>query len=178
MVDRISTNPLAQSVLIFIVCLVGILAFVLMIILPSEKSAKELDQEIAALNTRIEEQRILTPVFHSLLKRSKMAPPSDLPVPERAKLTFGDINTISNVFQDIAARHDLKIEDIKTDVGSMVQDTGYLSMQLRLNGNFYKFRDFLIDLGSIPSLEHIEEINIRPLKKSRELEIKLWLAQE
>jgi hypothetical protein len=60
----------------------------------------------------------------------------------------------------------------------MVQDTGYLSMQIRLNGDFYKFREFLVDLGSIPSLEHIEEINIRPLQKSREFEIKLWLAQE
>ncbi|MGD9123206.1 MAG: hypothetical protein PVG59_21175 [Desulfobacterales bacterium] len=178
MANRISTKPLAQSLLILIVCVVGILAFVLLIILPSEKSAKELDQEIETLSARIEEQRILTPVFHSLLKRSKMAPPSDLPVPERTKLTYGDINTISNVFQDIAARHNLKLEDIKTDVGSMVQDTGYLSMQLRLNGNFYKFRDFLVDLGSIPSLEHIEEINIRPLKTSRELEINLWLAQE
>lgn len=178
MANRISTKPLAQSVLILIVCAVGILAFLLLIILPSEKSAKELDAEIAKLNARIEEQRILTPVFHSLLKRSKMGPPSDLPVPERTKLTHGDINTISSVFQDIAARHNLILEDIKTDVSSMVQDTGYLAMQLRLNGNFYKIRDFLVDLGSIPSLEHIEEISIRPLKTSRELEIKLWLAQE
>lgn len=164
--------------LILVVCVVGILAFILLIILPSEKSSKELDQEISKLNARMEEQRILTPVFHSLLKRSKMAPPSDLPVPERKKLTYGSINTISNVFQDIAARHNLKLEEIKTDVGSMVQDTGYLSMQLRLNGDFYKFRDFLVDLGSIPSLEHIEEINIRPLKSTRELDIKLWMAQE
>jgi hypothetical protein len=51
-------------------------------------------------------------------------------------------------------------------------------MQLRLSGNFYKFRDFLVDLGSIPSLEHIEEINIRPLKTARELRIKLWMGQE
>jgi hypothetical protein len=48
-------------------------------------------------------------------------------------------------------------------------------MRLRLSGNFYKFRDFLVDLGSIPYLEHIEEINIRPVKTARELEIKLWL---
>ena len=178
MADRISTNPLAQSLMIFAVCAVGILAFILLIILPSERAADELDQEVKTLNTRIEEQRILTPVFHSLLKRTKMAPPSDLPVPEKTKLTHGDVNTISNVFQDIAARHNLTLEDVKTDVSSMVGDTGYLSMQLRLNGDFYKFREFLIDLGSIPSLEHIEEINIRPLKKSRELEIKLWLAQE
>jgi Tfp pilus assembly protein PilO len=178
MADRISKNPLAQSLLILIVCLVGILAFFLLIILPSEKAADELDQEIATLNARIEEQRILTPVFHSLLKRSKMAPPSDLPVPQKSKLTHGDINTISSVFQDIAARHNLKLEEVKTDVSSMTQDTGFLSMQLRLNGNFYKFREFLVDLGSIPSLEHIQEINIRPQKTSRELEIKIWLAQE
>ena len=178
MADRLSTNPLAQSLLILIVCGVGVLAFVLLIILPSKKSARELDREIEVMNARIEEQRILTPVFHSLLKRAKMAPPSGLPVPEKTKLSHGDINTISNVFQDIAARHNLKLEDIKTDVGSMVEDAGYLSMQLRLNGSFYKFREFLVDLGSIPSLEHIEEINIRPQKKSRELEIKLWLAQE
>ncbi len=178
MVDRITTKPLAQSMLILIVCVVGILAFMLLIILPSEKSSKELDLEISKLNARMEEQRILTPVFHSLLKRSKIAPPSDLPVPERTKLTYGSINTISNVFQDIAARHNLKLEEIKTDVGSMVQDTGYLSMQLRLSGDFYKFREFLVDLGSIPSLEHIEEINIRPLESIRELDIKLWMAQE
>ena len=65
MVDRITTKPLAQSVLILIVCVVGILAFMLLIILPSEKSAKELDQEIAKMNARMEEQRILTPVFQS-----------------------------------------------------------------------------------------------------------------
>jgi Tfp pilus assembly protein PilO len=178
MVDRITTKPLAQSVLILIVCLVGILAFMLLIILPSDKSAKELDQEIAKLNARMEEQRILTPVFHSLLKRSKMAPPSNLPVPERTKLTHGSIQTISDVFQDIAVRHNLKLEEIKTDVGSMVQDTGYLSMQLRISGDFYKFREFLVDMGSIPSLEHIEEINIQPLKATRVLDIKLWMAQE
>ncbi len=171
-------KPLAQSLMILAVCVVGILAFFLLIILPSERAAGELEEEIKELNVRIEEQRILTPVFRSLLKRSKVAPPSDLPVPERTKLTHGDINTISSVFQEMAARHNLKLEDVKTDVSSMVEDAGYLSMQLRLNGNFYKFREFLVDLGSIPSLEHIEEISIRPQKASRELEIKLWLAQE
>ena len=178
MIDRISTNPLAQSLLILIVCVVGILAFFLLIILPSQKSAEELDKDIAKLSARIEEQRILTPVFHSLLNRSKIGPPSDLPRPEKTKLSYGDINTISNLFQDIAARHNLNLEAVNTDVGSMVQDTGYLSMQLRLNGDFYKFRSFLVDLGSIPSLEHIEEIKIQPQKTSRQLEIKLWLAQE
>ena len=178
MVDKIPKNPLTQSLFIFVICVVGVLAFLLLIILPSQKTSAQLDREIDELNVRIEEQRILTPVFHSLLKRAKMAPPSALPSPEKTKLTHDGMNTISKVFQDIAVRHNLTLEEVKTDVSSMMEDSGYLMMRLRLSGNFYKFRDFLVDLGSIPSLEHIEEISIRPMKTARELRIKLWLGQE
>ena len=178
MADKMSDNPLVQSLMVFLICAVGIAAFFLLIVLPSKKTSAELDQEIDILQTRIEEQRILTPVFHSLLKRAKTAPPSALPSPEKTKLTHGDMNTISIVFQDIAVRHNLKLEEFKTDVSSMMQDSGFLMMRLRLRGNFYKFREFLVDLGSVSSLEHIEEINIRPVKMARELEIKLWMGQE
>jgi len=178
MTDKLSKNPLSQSLLVLVICVVGVLTFFLLILLPSQKTSAELDKEIDRLNVRIEEQRILTPVFHSLLKRAKMAPPSGLPTPEKAKLTHGDMNTISSVFQDIAMRHNLRLEEVKTDVSTMMEDSGYLMMRLRLSGNFYKFRDFLVELGSIPFLEHIEEINIRPVKTAREFQIKLWLAQE
>jgi hypothetical protein len=178
MTNKISSSPLAQSFIILAICAVGILAFFLLIILPSQKASAELDQDIERLNTRIEEQRILTPVFHSLLNRVKMEGPSGLPSPEKSKLTHGDMNAISTVFQDIAGRHNLKLEEITTDVNSLMQESGYLSMWLRLSGEFFKFRKFLIDLGSIPSLEHIEEINIVPTKTSKELRLKIWLAQE
>ena len=80
-----SNNPLAQSLLIFLICAVGIAAFVLLIVLPSQKTSAEMDQEIDILQARIEEQRILTPVFHSLLKRAKTAPPSALPSPKKTR---------------------------------------------------------------------------------------------
>ena len=178
MAEKISNNPLAQSLLIFCVCAIGILAFVVLIILPSKKASAELDRNIDKLNARIEEQRILTPVFHSLLKRAKMAPSSELPAPEKNKTNHGDMNTISAAFQEIAIRHNLKFEEIATDVGSMIQDSGYWVMRLRLVGDFYNFREFLIDLGTIPSLEHIEEIHIGSTKTSREMQLKIWLAQE
>ncbi|MDX1708454.1 MAG: hypothetical protein R3274_07630 [Desulfobacterales bacterium] len=178
MTDKLSKNPLSQSLLVLVICVVGVLTFFLLILLPSQKTSAELDTEIDRLNIRIEEQRILTPVFHSLLKRTKGDSTSALPSPEKTRLTHGDMNTISSVFQDIAMRHNLRLEEVKTDVSSMMEDSGYLMMHLRLSGNFYKFRDFLVELGSIPALEHIEEVNIRPAKTARELQIKLWLAQE
>jgi len=178
MSEKISSNPLAQSLIIFVVCAVGILAFFLLIILPSQETSAELDQDIDRLNARIEEQRILTPVFHSLLKRANKGGPSELPSPEKAKLTHGDMNAISTLFQDIAGRHNLKLEEITTDVRSLMQESGYLLMRLRLSGDFFNIRKFLIDIGSIPSLAHIEEINIRSTKISKEFRLKIWLAQE
>ncbi len=178
MSNKLSSNPLTQSLIIFIVCTVGILAFLLLIILPSQKTNAELDQDIAKLNARIEEQRILTPVFHSLLKRAKKEGPSELPSPKKAKLTYGDMNAISTVFQNIANQHNLKLEEITTDVRSLVQASGYLLMRLRLSGDFFNIRKFLIDVGSIPSLEHIEEISIKSTKTAKELSLKIWLAQE
>ena len=154
------------------------MAFIFLIILPSKKSSADLGQEIEKLTVRIEEQQILTPVFHSLLQRAKMEGPSELPSPEKSKLTHGDMNAISSVFQDFAGRHNLKLEEITTDDSSLVQESGYLLMRLRLSGDFFKIRKFLIDIGAIPSLEHIEEINIKSTKTSKELRLKIWLAKE
>ena len=178
MSDKISSSPLAQSFVILVICAVGILAFFVLIILPSKTTSADLDQDIESLTVRIEEQRILTPVFHSLLKRAKIDDRSGLPSPKKSKLTHGDMNAISTVFQDFAGRRNLKLEEITTDDSSLTQESGYLLMRLRLSGDFFKIREFLIDLGSIPSLEHIEEINIRSAKTTKELRLKIWLAKE
>lgn len=173
-----SSNPLAQSFAIVVICAVGILVFFWLIILPSKKTSAALDQEIEKLNVRIEEQRILTPVFHSLLNRVKMEGPSELPSPEKSKLPHGDVNAIPRLFQDFAGRHHLKLEEITTDDSSLMQESEYLLMRLRLSGDFFEIRKFLLDLGSIPSLEHIEEISIRSTKTAKELRLKIWLAKE
>lgn len=177
MSDKLSSSSLTQSLVIFMICAVGIVAFWVLVILPAQKTAQELDQEIDRLNARMEEQRILTPVFHSLLERAKMKGPSGLPSPEKSKLTHGDMNAISTIFKEIAGRHNLKLEEIATDVNSLMQESGYLVMRLQLSGDFFDIRKFLVDIGSIPSLEHIEEINIRSGKASKQLNLKIWLAQ-
>jgi len=177
MADKISFGSLTQSLAIFGICAVGIVAFWVLIIFPSQKTVEDLDQEINQLNGRIEEQRILTPVFHNLLQRAKMKGPTRLPSPEKSKLSHGDMNAISTVFQDIARRCNLKLDEVTTDVNSLVQESGYLVMRIQISGNFFDFRKFLVDIGSIPYLEHIEEVSIRSGNASKELSLKIWLAQ-
>ena len=167
-----------QSLVYFLICGAGILVFIFMIIIPTQNASTELDKDIQKLGDQIEEQRLLKPVFDSLLKRAKKKNPTELPSTKKVKLARGDISNISEELQEIARRHGLQLKDIKTDVNALMSNTGYLMMRLDLAGNFMRFRDFLVDLGTIPSLEQIEEIQIRAIKATREFKLKIWMAQK
>ena len=167
-----------QSLINLSLCGAGVILFVIFIIIPNHNIAAEMDQEIKELNDRIEQQRILRPVFESLLERAKTEHSIGLPSIELEKLDRSDLNSISNVIQDMAERNDLKIEDIRTDANEIMDNTGHMAMRLHLSGDFMKFREFLMDIGTIPSLENIEEIIIRAIEGNREYRLKIWLAQK
>jgi hypothetical protein len=167
-----------QTLINILLCGTGVIAFIILIIIPNQNISDELDQEIEKLSDRIEQQRILRPVFDSLLKRAKTEHSTDLPKIKIEKLDRGDVNRISKVIQDMAGRYDLKIEDIRTDANEIMNDTGYMLMRVHVTGDFMKFREFLMDMGAIPSLEQIEEIIIRAIEGNREYKLKIWLAQK
>ena len=167
-----------QSLVYFLICGVGILVFVILIIIPSQRASAQLDEDIVNLKRRIEEQRILRPVFDSLLKKAKKKNTTGLPATKSAKLARGDINKVSARLQDMARKHELELQEIRTDVDNLAGKSGYLVMRLNLKGDFLKFRDFLVDLGTIEALEHIGELEIRAVEGSREFKLKIWLAQK
>jgi hypothetical protein len=167
-----------QTLINILLCGAGVIAFIILIIIPNQNISDELDQEIEKLSDRIEQQRILRPVFDSLLKRAKTEHSTDLPKIKIEKLDRGDVNRISKVIQDMAGRYDLKIEDIRTDANEIMNDTGYMLMRVHVTGDFMKFREFLMDMGAIPALEQIEEIIIRAIEGNREYKLKIWLAQK
>ena len=167
-----------QSLFLFLLCGAGIIVFVFLIILPTQNTSEQLDKDITRISDRIEEQRILKPVFESLLKRAKKKNPTDLPTTKSVKLDRADISKLSEDLQEMAFRNGLKVQDMNTDVSALIGKSGYLQMRLNLTGAFLDFRGFLVDLGTIPSLEIIEEIQIRAIEGSREFKIKMWMAQK
>jgi len=167
-----------QSVVYFLICGAGIVAFIFLIILPSQKMSAELDSEIAKAHNQIEEQRILRPVFNSLLKQVKEKNPTSLPAVPKVKLARGEIGKITRQLQEMAQRHGLKLNELKTDVNSAVGKSGFLLMRIDASGEFMKLRDFLIELGTIPALECIEKLQVRPAEASRQFKLKIWLAQK
>lgn len=170
----------AQSIRYCLICGAGIIAFIFLIIIPSQKTSAELDRQIKKEDERIEKQRILRPVFESLLKRAKQAEADTIEVPgtQEFKTAGVGINEITELLQKIARLHDLELKDINTDVAAMMKNSRKMMMRINLSGNFQNFRMFMLDLSAIPQLEEIEEIKIQAVEGTREYTLGLRVAQK
>jgi hypothetical protein len=167
-----------QSVRYAVICLGGIIGFVMLSIFPTHRAIVTTDKKIAALTEKVEEQKVLYPLFKDLLEKSKSETPSQLPFPKSAKLSKEETEDISSFFQELARQNGFSVETIVPDVVSLTDGSGYLMLDAVLRGEFLKFRNLLLQLGEIPYLEKIESIQIRTVEDLKEFRLKLWIAQE
>jgi len=174
----------AQSIRYCLICGAGIIAFIFLIVIPSQKTSAELDRQIKKLDEQIEKQRILRPVFDSLLKRANQANTAEVPATRAFKTTQEfktagvGINEITEFLQKIARHHDLELKDINTDVAALMKNSRKMMIRINLTGNFQNFRMFLLDLSAIHQLEEIEEIKIQAIEGTREYILGLRMAQK
>jgi hypothetical protein len=176
--EKLSAYLPAQSLIYLLICCAGVIVFIIMIILPARKATAELDTEITNLEARIEEQRILNPVFKSLFKRAKAKNESGLPARSKAKLSRDDISDLTTRMQQMVRDHNLQIKELAPDVNSLADNSGFLSVTLSATGQFMDFRSLLVDLGTIPSFEMIESVDISAEEGYRQINLQVWLARE
>lgn len=168
----------AQSLLYLLICAGGIIGFFLLAIYPYQKYLAGLDRETKGIETQIEEQKILFPVYKDLLKKVSTAKQGILPFPQKGKLDREKIDGISFIFEEIARKSNLSLVTAVPDVKSLVKDSGLLSIDVGMKGDFFNFRNFLLQVGGMPCLEHIEEIRIQPATGVKKFWLKVWLALE
>jgi len=175
---KLGTLLPTQSLVLLVLCGAGILVFLLFIILPGKRLSAELDREIDGLKSRIEEQKVLAPVFKNLLEKSKTSAAQGPTASARTKLSRGDIAGVPKRLQDLAAAHRLRVREIIPEVNTLTDASGRFLLKLNAAGRFNDLRGFLIDVGSLPFFESIEEIDIRAVEGGEEFGLKFWLARE
>jgi len=173
-------KPDSWSIINFLICGGGILCFALFAIYPNQMALSKMDREVRELTARIEEQKLLFPLFKELLKFSREKDTDTLPFPEKAKLKQNEIGKISTIIKEFAKENNLSVEEITPDINSLVDDSSHLKMYLKLKGDFPNLRNFFLRTGELPYLDHIEQIQIRTVSESDDLELglKVWLAKE
>jgi hypothetical protein len=166
----------AQSIRHLVICLGGIIAFIMLAIYPSQKSLTRLDKEIKKTQNEIEDQKILFPIAKEMLRQIMEKESYALPFPEKKKLESEKMAELPAMLEDMAGRCDLGIISIIPDVKSLSENAGYLSVTAIVKGRFADIRRFLIQMGGLPYLERFEEMTIEPAEGSRRCLIKAWVA--
>ena len=156
----------------------GIIFFVLLSIFPNYIAYSNIEDEINILKSQIEEQKILSPIFSDLSKKASFQYPENLPFPNKEKLSKNETSNISNIIQDIILLNDFKLNSISTDVGGLLDGSGMLKMNIDISGDFMNLRNLILQLGTLPYLEHIENIHIDNTTGKQLIRLKLWIAQD
>jgi hypothetical protein len=156
----------------------GMLLFVLLAIFPNYISYNNIVHETSILKDKIEEQKILSPIFEDLSSKAQFQNPASLPFPSPEKLASADTEKITPIIREKVAANDFLLEDIDTDIESLMTDPGLLRMMIQMVGEFQRLRDLLLDLGSLPYLEHIEVIQINSLGEKNRINLTIWISQE
>lgn len=156
----------------------GIIFFVLLSIFPNYIAYSNIRDEIDMLKGQIEEQKILSPIFTDLSNKANFQPPENLPFPKQRKLATNETSNISGVIQDIILLNDFKLDSISADVAGLIDGSGLIKINVDISGDFMNLRNLILQLGTLPYLEHIENIRIDNSTNRQMIRLKLWIAQE
>ncbi len=165
-----------KSITYLLICGGMVLAFTLLAIYPYHKALDGMDMEIRKVKAKIDEQKILYPVFQELLKRSRIKEPVSLTLPKKEILSRVDTDRILSIFQDIAERSNLEIKSVQPDVDALIDNSEHLMVEVKMTGAFFDFRNFFLQLGELPYLKHIERFQIKTEVDVREINLRIWLS--
>lgn len=168
--------PFATRSLTLLVIAVGIILILVYIGFYNYQSIARLDTEINELNTKINTHQSYAPMTKQLFERMKVKAQRNLPLPAKAKLSVEQKDQISYIFKDMAQKSKLELLSVSPDINSMVGGSAAMLVHATLKGDYYNFRNFLIELGDRPFLERVEEIEIQQVPGTKEFRLKVWLV--
>lgn len=177
MAERKLNSRIPRQSLIYLgICLAGVLIFVLWGIVPAYMTLEELDTKSTSLSQRIEEQKVLLPFYKTLMNEGEKKESTVLPLPEKGILAQTKIGTLPANLSAVVRMSGMTLISATPNVAALTGDARFISVNLILRGNFINFRKFLIRLGGIPYVDHIEEIVIQGKADAKEYRLLLWVA--
>jgi Tfp pilus assembly protein PilO len=173
---KINMNLPKQSLTYIGLGVIAILLFILLGIFPAGKSLADLNARTTEVQYRIEEQKALVPLYQTLKGRSGKEDLKFLPLPAKVNLPHAKISTIAAVFGDAARSSGMSLVSASPQLSAMTGGAQTLPVNVTLLGDFMNFRKFLVTIGGIPYVQHVEEISIQEAPNAREFKLKIILA--
>jgi hypothetical protein len=100
---------------------------------------------------------------------SRYALPGEKTIPEKS------IDLIPSIFKGVARRSGTELVLVNPDFTTLARDKGDILINATVRGSFLQIRQFLVELGAVPYLQYIEELDIQQRTDNKEVKMKIWL---
>jgi hypothetical protein len=167
-----------RSIAFIIFCTVSVLAVGLVGLYPNHRTAVELEKQLADVRAKLANQQLISPVYRLLLEKAKPIDSRGLDIPANTAAGAAEIDHFSNLVGELATKHNMVVERVAPDSKSYEESSNVLRMNVVLDGDFFDFRQMLIDLGSIAYVKNIAEIRIETEENRKKFSVRLLLNQK
>ncbi|WDP90795.1 MAG: hypothetical protein HUN04_14255 [Desulfobacter sp.] len=139
---------------------VAVAAVALGVLYPQYRRIQLVKKDRVEKTIRLEEQKRLFPIYAQADRLANREFEPQLPCPEREAMPRNEITTLSTVFNNIAMKGGMTLEENSLDISGLDRESGILSMDVKLKGGLFNFRECLILLAELPYFKGIENIDI------------------
>lgn len=155
--------------------IVILLTFITVIIHPSFKQVDQLDRAISGIQRKINSQKILLPLYLDLVKKGEEKVLGTLLLPEPKVLPKESIDLIPSIFKGIARKSGMDLVAVSPDFTTLARGGDAILINATARGGFSGVRMFLVELGKVPYVKQIEEMEIKQRANDKELKLTIWL---
>lgn len=166
-----------KSITYIIICLSIIVVLLVIGVYPLYRALATRDDQIAEKNLKLEEQKLLLPVYEMLKQKIGKKNARTLPLPANAQLPSDQIDKLERELKEISGKAKVELVSFLPGVAPADGKSKSMSVDVMARGEFFSMRKFLIGLGSIPYVEHIEEVQLSRTADALEIKVKFRVAK-
>jgi Tfp pilus assembly protein PilO len=176
--DKHSRMRISKGTVVFVLVSLAVLGLVVVLgIMPAMSEKTELEAEAVRLESRIEEQKILYPLYASIT--SKLSRKVDLEIiieeMDRGEETLYIDNAAALLLSmaDSAGLTEARFTPVPE---SVTKDSTQLQVEGSLKGEYRDFRRFLLELSSSGNFRQLELFEVQSREEGMEYKIRVWMS--
>lgn len=166
-----------KSITYIIACSAVIIILLFAGIYPLHRALANRDEKIADKNLKLEEQKLLLPVYEMLKQKMGKKNARLLPLPAKAQLPGDQMGRLETDLKDISGKAKVDLISFLPNLTSADVKSKTIAVDAVARGEFFAMRRFLIGLGGIPYVERIEEVQLSRTADALEIKVKFWVAR-
>jgi len=173
--NKLNLNIPEKSLWYLFVCAGIIVLISLLTIFPMHKINAHKSNELNKLENQLAAQKDMGPIYLMLTKTMENKKELKLPNPPQKTISREEATKFPDIFKEVAEKSGLRMLSITPDLTKLSAGQPSLVYNVVVRGDFINFRKLLIGLGDISYLEKIEEVSVKQLSDSMEMQTIVWL---